>query len=114
MIIQKLHRGLVLIFQTPIYLYRFLFSPWVGSQCRFYPTCSSYALQAFEKHGVLGGVFLTVRRVLMCNPWFGKHGHDPVPEGSIWRFLLKSDKRSDSSDSSKEKCHEHENIQEQR
>lgn len=95
-----------MIFQAPIHLYRFLFSPWVGSQCRFHPTCSCYALQAFEKHGVLGGVFLTVRRVLMCNPWFGKHGHDPVPEGNIWRFFLTGDKQNDSSAHSEIKCDE--------
>lgn len=47
--------------------------------CRFYPTCSDYAIEAYEKHGFVGGTYLTVRRVLRCNP-FCKCGIDRVPE----------------------------------
>jgi len=46
--------------------------------CIFYPTCSEYALQAYEKYGFLKGTRLTVWRILRCNP-FGKGGYDPVP-----------------------------------
>ena len=59
--------------------YRLLLSPWLGSACRFEPTCSAYALQALEKHGAAGGSYLTVCRLARCNPWCNG-GHDPVPE----------------------------------
>lgn len=51
-----------------------------GSGCRFTPTCSEYFLQAVEKHGVLRGGWLGVRRIGRCHPWGGS-GHDPVPDG---------------------------------
>lgn len=53
---------------------------WRPSPCRFQPTCSNYALDAFEHHGVLRGTWLSVRRLTRCHPW-GGHGWDPVPEG---------------------------------
>ena len=49
------------------------------SPCRFYPTCSSYAHEAFEAHGTGRGMYLTTRRLLRCRP-FGPSGFDPVPE----------------------------------
>jgi putative membrane protein insertion efficiency factor len=49
------------------------------SPCRYVPTCSSYALDAFEQHGFFRGLWLTVRRISRCHPW-GGHGWDPVPE----------------------------------
>lgn len=58
--------------------YRFFLSPWLGSGCRFEPTCSAYALQALEQHGAAGGSYLTAARVLRCHPWCAG-GHDPVP-----------------------------------
>ena len=48
------------------------------SPCRYHPTCSSYALEALELHGAARGSYLTVRRILRCNPW-GSHGIDLVP-----------------------------------
>ena len=59
--------------------YRLLLSPWLGSACRFEPTCSAYALQALERHGAAAGSGLTVARLLRCHPWCAG-GHDPVPE----------------------------------
>lgn len=59
--------------------YRLLLSPWLGSQCRFYPTCSAYALEALERHGAAAGSYLGARRLLRCHPWCAG-GHDPVPE----------------------------------
>jgi uncharacterized protein len=50
------------------------------SPCRYVPTCSNYALDAFEQHGAVRGSALTVRRLSRCHPW-GGHGWDPVPEG---------------------------------
>jgi putative membrane protein insertion efficiency factor len=50
------------------------------SPCRFVPSCSNYALDAFEVHGAVRGSLLTARRLSRCHPW-GGHGWDPVPEG---------------------------------
>jgi uncharacterized protein len=58
--------------------YRLLLSPWLGSSCRFTPTCSVYALQALAEHGAASGSYLTVARLARCHPWC-EGGHDPVP-----------------------------------
>jgi putative membrane protein insertion efficiency factor len=58
--------------------YRFFLSPWLGSACRFEPTCSAYALQALERHGALAGSALTLGRLARCHPWCAG-GLDPVP-----------------------------------
>lgn len=63
---------------TLIKLYQYLLSPWVGSDCRFYPTCSEYAKTAIETHGVLRGSWFAGRRLLRCHPWH-PGGADPVP-----------------------------------
>ncbi len=64
---------------APVRLYRAVFSPWVGHNCRYQPTCSAYALEALERHGALRGFWLAFRRVLRCHP-FGGSGYDPIPE----------------------------------
>lgn len=51
--------------------------------CRFYPTCSHYALEAYEKHGFFGGTYLSLKRVLRCNP-FCKGGVDRVPDKIVF------------------------------
>ena len=61
--------------------YRLVLSPWLGSSCRFEPTCSSYSLQALEKHGATAGTYLTLKRLAHCHP-FCAGGHDPVPPTS--------------------------------
>ena len=61
--------------------YRLMLSPWLGNACRFEPTCSRYSLAALEKHGALAGSYLTVHRLLRCQP-FCKGGHDPVPDNA--------------------------------
>lgn len=58
--------------------YRLLLSPWLGSSCRFEPTCSAYALEALQRHGAARGAALTGWRLLRCHPWC-QGGHDPVP-----------------------------------
>lgn len=59
--------------------YRLILSPILGPSCRFQPTCSSYALEALEKHGLIRGTWLTIKRLAKCHPW-GDYGIDPVPE----------------------------------
>ena len=62
-----------------IKFYRKYISPLKGRPCcRYYPTCSQYALEAYEKYGFFKGTFLTFCRILRCNP-FSKGGYDPVP-----------------------------------
>ncbi|MGR3514497.1 MAG: membrane protein insertion efficiency factor YidD [Paracoccaceae bacterium] len=63
----------------PVKAYRLLFSPWVGHNCRYHPTCSAYALEALEKHGALRGAWLALRRIGRCHPWGGS-GVDNVPD----------------------------------
>lgn len=58
--------------------YRLLLSPWLGSDCRFEPSCSAYSLQALNQHGAAMGSYLTLRRLARCQPWC-EGGHDPVP-----------------------------------
>jgi len=58
--------------------YQAVLGPIVGGRCRFEPSCSAYAIEAFETHGARGGLMLTVRRIARCHP-FGGHGFDPVP-----------------------------------
>lgn len=58
--------------------YRLLLSPWLGSSCRFTPSCSAYSLEALEQHGAAGGTYLTLARLVRCHPWC-EGGHDPVP-----------------------------------
>lgn len=67
------------ILALPVRGYRLVFSPWVGFNCRYQPTCSAYALEALEKHGGLKGSWLTLRRITRCHP-LGGDGYDPVPD----------------------------------
>lgn len=66
------------LFIGPILFYRRFISPLLPPRCRFTPTCSQYALEAFSKYGALKGLYLTVRRLMRCNPFF-RGGYDPVP-----------------------------------
>ena len=59
-------------------LYRATFSVFLPVQCRYFPTCSQYMIEAIEKRGVLRGMFLGIKRILKCNPLF-PGGYDPVP-----------------------------------
>ena len=59
--------------------YRLFLSPWLGSSCRFEPTCSAYSLQALQKHGAAVGAYMTLTRLARCHP-FCEGGHDPVPD----------------------------------
>lgn len=71
-------RILAIPFMVMIKLYQWIISPLLGPKCRFTPTCSHYSMEAFKKHGVIKGFWLTVKRISRCHPW-GGHGYDPVP-----------------------------------
>lgn len=65
--------------------YRAAISPLYGQVCRYYPSCSGYALGAIQQHGVVKGVALGVWRILRCNPW-SKGGVDEVPPRRVRRY----------------------------
>ncbi|GAA6174223.1 membrane protein insertion efficiency factor YidD [Sulfitobacter pacificus] len=67
------------LLSLPVRGYRLIFSPWVGFNCRYQPTCSAYALEALEKHGGMKGGWLAARRIARCHPWGGS-GIDNVPD----------------------------------
>lgn len=69
-----LKKVLILLIKT----YRKYISPLKPPSCRFYPTCSQYAIEAIEKYGAMKGSFLAIRRILRCHP-FNPGGYDPVP-----------------------------------
>lgn len=58
--------------------YQYALRPMLGSNCRFAPSCSDYALEAIDRHGALKGVWLAMRRVVRCHPYH-PGGYDPVP-----------------------------------
>jgi putative membrane protein insertion efficiency factor len=58
--------------------YQLVLRPYLGPRCRFFPSCSDFALEAIELHGLFSGGRLTVQRLCRCHPW-GRSGLDPVP-----------------------------------
>lgn len=82
---RRLHRLPTALLIALVRAYRLLLSPWLGSSCRFEPTCSRYALEALERHGAAQGSYLTLRRLARCHPWCAG-GHDPVPAGPLRLF----------------------------
>lgn len=69
---------LIALFILIIRLYQRVISPLFAQTCRYTPSCSNYALQALQIHGVVKGGWLSLKRIARCAPW-GGHGHDPVP-----------------------------------
>ena len=61
-----------------IRIYQVTLSPFIGGHCRYTPTCSNYGIEAIKKYGAITGGWLTIKRILSCNPWGGS-GYDPVP-----------------------------------
>ncbi|MCY7370422.1 MAG: membrane protein insertion efficiency factor YidD [Polaromonas sp.] len=80
--------------------YRLLLSPWLGSACRFEPSCSAYGLGAIEKHGAAVGSALTLRRLARCHPWC-EGGLDPVPSSVSHLFFTRLVARATGSSAEK-------------
>lgn len=70
--------GFTLLFLALIRFYQYVISPLLPSSCRFVPSCSEYGVEAFRKHNAIRALFLTIKRIVRCNPW-GGNGYDPVP-----------------------------------
>lgn len=70
--------GLAAVMIGLIRLYQMTLSPLIGRSCRYTPTCSNYGIEAIRKYGPFKGGWLTIKRILSCNPWGGS-GYDPVP-----------------------------------
>lgn len=70
---------LVQILLLPVYFYRAVISPMLPPSCRYTPTCSQYTIEALKKRGPVVGLYLSIKRIVSCNPWGGS-GYDPVPE----------------------------------
>ena len=70
-----MQKTLIILIRT----YQYLLSPWLGTQCRFTPSCSYYAIEAIDRYGVIKGLLLSLKRLARCHPWH-VGGHDPVPE----------------------------------
>lgn len=77
-----LRRVCTVVLVAAIRVYQYLVSPWIGSNCRYSPTCSEYAVIALQRHGVVRGASLTIRRLARCRPG-GRSGYDPVPESKL-------------------------------
>lgn len=76
--INLLAKGFSFILIIPVRVYQIFISPYTQSSCRYVPTCSSYTIEALQKHGPIKGLWLSIKRISSCHPW-GGHGYDPVP-----------------------------------
>lgn len=77
-VLQWFSKGLAALMIGCIKLYQWTLSPLIGRACRYTPTCSNYGLEAIRKYGPFKGGWLTLKRIISCNPWGGS-GYDPVP-----------------------------------
>ncbi len=82
----------VFILIVPVKVYQWMISPMLPKTCRYYPSCSQYAIEALHVHGPLIGLLIGTKRILSCHPW-GGHGHDPVPpKNTPFKQLFKKSK----------------------
>jgi hypothetical protein len=79
MILKQFKNIIVLPFIIMIKLYQWVLSPVLKTNCRYFPTCSIYALESLKEHGLIKGLYLSIKRISNCHP-FGGHGYDPVPK----------------------------------
>ena len=73
-----LNKIIIFPFVLFIRVYQLIISPLLGSNCRFIPTCSEYAMESLKEYGLIKGIFLSIKRIGKCHPW-GSHGYDPIP-----------------------------------
>ena len=73
-----INKILIYPFIIIIKFYQSFISPLIGSNCRYTPTCSTYSIDSLKKHGLIKGIFLSIKRISKCNSLF-KGGYDPVP-----------------------------------
>jgi hypothetical protein len=84
---------LIALLTIPIKIYQWIISPALPKTCRYYPTCSEYALESLKVHGPIKGLIMGTKRILSCHPW-GGHGHDPVPpKGTPLHQIFSSTKK---------------------
>ncbi len=90
-LLEKIKKNLAMSFAAIFFIkfYQRLISPLLSGSCRHYPSCSHYGIEAFTVHGFFVGFYLTVKRILKCNPFF-ECGYDPVPPGKNNSNSLKS------------------------
>jgi len=77
-LVRWIREGFIFLLAVPIKIYQWLISPALPKTCRYYPSCSEYALESLRIHGPILGLLMGTKRILSCHPW-GGHGHDPVP-----------------------------------
>jgi len=77
--VSSIKKILAIPFIWLVRFYQAAISPYTPASCRYSPTCSSYTLEALQKHGVFKGGMLALKRIFSCHPWGGS-GYDPVPE----------------------------------
>ena len=77
-------KGLRIVAVVPVRLYQLLISPALGARCKYYPSCSEYAVQAVGRFGILRGLVLAGWRLLRCNPW-SHGGFDPVEHQRVFK-----------------------------
>lgn len=70
-----LHTALVYLLKVLLKLYKLILSPFLGTRCRFHPTCSVYCVEAIEKKGLWQGSYLAIKRIVRCNPWYSGKDH---------------------------------------
>ncbi len=97
--LKKTVRGIAVM---PIRLYQRAISPLTSAKCRYYPTCSSYSIQAIKKHGIFWGAILTVWRILRCNPW-SRGGIDYVPERITAAYFFNREKYEKEKEKSRKR-----------
>ena len=75
---EKINRIIIEIPVTLIRIYQLLVSPLLGQNCRFTPSCSQYSIESLRQHGIIYGLYLSIKRIISCRPG-GSDGYDPVP-----------------------------------
>ena len=81
MILKTIKTIIISILIFLIKIYQWLISPLLKTNCRYLPTCSEYSIESLKKHGIIKGIYLSLKRILNCHP-FGDEGFDPVPKNT--------------------------------